>query len=109
MKEAALAKEIIVEEKIHITEIEETIEEEIPLPVRDMFVTKGESDGKDFMNLIKLSYQLSYRVIPSFNPFSLVQKKVPLSPDTECYLRLQTLTSSHSARIKLRLERVRFV
>lgn len=46
MKEAAAANEIIVEEKIHISEIEEIIEEEIPIPVQEMFVTKVETDGK---------------------------------------------------------------
>lgn len=50
MKEAISAKEIIVEEKIHVTEIEEIIEEEIPIPVREMFVTKVEDNGKIHLN-----------------------------------------------------------
>jgi hypothetical protein len=49
MKEAASAREIIVEEKIRITETEEIIEEEIPLPVQEMFLkTVVEADGKEF-------------------------------------------------------------
>lgn len=49
MKETATDKEIVVEGKIHITEIEEFTEEEIPLPVKEMVLTKVENDGKDFM------------------------------------------------------------
>lgn len=55
MKEAASGKEIVLEEKIHITETEEIIEEEIPLPVKEMFITKTENDGKDFIKFINLS------------------------------------------------------
>lgn len=45
MKEEISASEIIVEGRIKITESEEIIEEEIPLPVQDMFVTKVENHG----------------------------------------------------------------
>lgn len=56
MKEAASKKEIVVEEKIHITETEELIEEEIPLPVRELsLTTKVETDGKNFINSLSCS------------------------------------------------------
>lgn len=48
-------KEIVIEEKIHITEVEERIEEEIPVPVQGKLVKKVESDGND---LIRNSFGL---------------------------------------------------
>lgn len=51
---ASVVKEIVVEEKIQITETEETIEEEIPVPVQQLFKPKDENDGKDFMTFIYL-------------------------------------------------------
>lgn len=66
MKEAASAREIIVEGKIHITETEEIIEEEIPLPVKEMFLTKVvDVDGKDFMKFILTSFSI---VFTQFHP-----------------------------------------
>lgn len=52
MSETATDKEIVVEGKIHITEIEEYTEEEIPLPVKEMVLTKVEPDGKVLMKFI---------------------------------------------------------
>lgn len=69
MKEAASAKEIIVEAKIHITETEETIEEEIPLPVKEMFLTKVvEVDGKDFMKFIFTSFSIVFTPLKPQTP-----------------------------------------
>jgi DNA mismatch repair ATPase MutL len=51
IKEAASANEIIIEEKIHITEIEEVIEEEIPT-VQKLSVAK-DNNGKNYLNLLK--------------------------------------------------------
>lgn len=42
---AETVKEIVVEEKLHITEIEETIEAEIPLPVEEL-TSVPKVDGK---------------------------------------------------------------
>lgn len=42
---AEKVKEIVVEEKLHITEIEETIEAEIPLPVEEL-TSVPKVDGK---------------------------------------------------------------
>lgn len=53
MKEAVSSNEIVVEEKIHITETEEIIEEEIPTP-QEMFVTKVENDGKTHLIFIEI-------------------------------------------------------
>lgn len=64
MKAAASAKEIVIEEKIHIIETEELTEEEIPLPVKELSLsTKVETDGKDFMNSLSCSSLFSL-VIP---------------------------------------------
>lgn len=55
------AKEIIMEEKIHITETEEVIEEEIPAPVKEVSLKTVANDGKDSpkVHLTSLLYSLS--------------------------------------------------
>lgn len=101
MKEAASAKEIVFEQKIHITETEEMIEEEIPLPVQEMFITKAENDGKDLMKFINLSTSLSivwsYLWLPN-PPFCTKNKTSPLSGLNCVESQVQSLTSSHSVR-----------
>lgn len=48
MREAAAKQlEIVVEEKIQITESEEVIVEEIPTPVQEFALSKAADDGKD--------------------------------------------------------------
>lgn len=77
MKEAGSSKEIVVEEKIHITETEEIIEEEIPLPVMEMFITKTENDGKDLiMFIILLIYRVILSLISLILPFVQNKKKL---------------------------------
>ena len=81
----ATEKEIVVEEKIHITETEELIVEEIPETVKEMFVTKVENDGKDFIEFIFSPFH--YRVIP----FYLL---TPLTPFPKCLIETKTIGKS---------------
>lgn len=67
---ASVVKEIVVEEKIQITETEETIEEEIPVPVQQLFKPKDENDGKDFMTFIYL-LNFSLSIVWFLSPNSL--------------------------------------
>lgn len=67
MKEAASAKEIVIEEKIHITETEEIVEE-IPVTVQEISkLSKVEKDGKDFIQFIDVQHLPSLSCETSFS------------------------------------------
>lgn len=75
MKEAASAKEIVIEEKIHITETEELTEEEIPLSVKELSLsTKVETDGKHFIISLSFSPLFSLLTFSSPSSFTFVYK-----------------------------------